>query len=195
MNIIINTKRLVIRKLNESDAGFLYKLWTNPKVMRYVGFPKGLNISIDQILNKYIINQQESELECLMVASKKDTCEIIGECHMSVPDDNGICETDVKLSPEYWGNKYGLEIKKGMVDYIFKHTDAIGIRATPNVDNIPSQKMQESIGAKKVCGANIYVFPEHMRDFTTPVKYYTYIIFRNDWKLKKNKEYAQDLYE
>jgi ribosomal-protein-alanine N-acetyltransferase len=184
---IFETDRLIIRTLTESDADFIYQLWTNPKVMKNVGFPHGLNITKDEIIDRYINRGAKSGLESLLVATKKDTGEVIGECYMGLPDDTGVCETDVKLSPEFWGDNYGIEIKRGLVDYIFTHTDAVGVKATPNVENIASQKMQISVGAKKVGGIEVYEFPESMRKFTIPVKHYTYIVYRNGWEKEKEK--------
>lgn len=186
MTKVFETERLIIRKINEKDLDFLYKLWTNTKVMVNVGFPKGLRINKKEIMNKYINKKSDSEFNQVLIAMKKETKEPIGECKLGLPDKEDISETDIKLLPEFWGHKYGVEIKKGLVNYIFKNTKAKGIKATPNMHNIASQKMQEEIGAKKIGDTQTFYFPEKMQDYTTPVTCYTYIIFKKDWEERNN---------
>ena len=38
---------------------------------------------------------------------------------LETPDEEGLSTTDVKLLPEFWGNKYGVEIKRALLDYLF----------------------------------------------------------------------------
>lgn len=182
---IFTTKRLIIRKVEEKDSLLFYRLWTDGKVMKFVGFPKGLNITEEEIKNG-ILKQSEDEYNKPLVIQLKETGETIGECKLGLPDKNGISETDVKLLPEFHGKGYGKEIKKNLVDYLFTNTDCSGIKATPNKLNIASQKMQEAVGASKV-GEASYKFPDHMREYTEEVHFYIYVLYRKDWERYKNK--------
>jgi RimJ/RimL family protein N-acetyltransferase len=180
--MIFETKRLLIRKATTSneDVDLFYSLWINPQVMINVGFPSGLKITREEIIGS-ITNQDDSEYNHKLIVIQKDSADPIGECKLGLPDDDGISETDVKLLPQYWGNGYGTEIKHGLVDYLFTHTHCKAIKATPNKNNIPSQKMQEAVGSKKV-DEGVYHFPEDMRDYTVDVTYYVYIVTRKDWE-------------
>ena len=82
---------------------------------------------------------------------------------MNRPNAEGIVETDIKLLPAHWGNKYGVEIKRGLVDHLFTHTDCKAVEATPNVNNAASIKMQEAVGGARM-SENVHHFPESMRD-------------------------------
>lgn len=180
--IIFETKRLIVRKaiLSDNDINLFFSLWTNPDVMKFVGFPKGLNITKEEIC-KIIREQKNSEYDNKLVIELKDDRQLIGECKLGFPDENGISETDVKILPQFWGKGYGTETKKGLIDYLFTHTDCKGVKATPNKLNIASQKMQSRVGGKKV-GEGIYRFPEYMREYTVDVEYYVYIVSRRDWE-------------
>jgi len=118
-DIIIETERLTIRRstTDDNDIVLFYSIWTNPKVMVNVGFPNGLNISRDNIINQ-LENQNDSELDTRLIVILKKTSELIGECKLGTPDKEGISETDVKLLPQFWGHKYGVEIKQALVDSI-----------------------------------------------------------------------------
>jgi len=94
-------------------------------------------------------------------------------------DEQGIAEPDIKLLPAFWGHRYGLEVWEELVAYLFTRTDCEAVQTTPNVNNAASIKMQEAVGGVRV-GEDVYHFPEHMRDYTTPVHCYIYRVYRTD---------------
>ena len=103
---------------------------------------------------------------------------------MILPDEAGISRTDVKLCPEFWGHKYGVEINQALVNYLFSHTDCKAVEGTPNVNNIASIKMQEAVGAIRV-GEETYHFPESRADNTAPVHHYIYQVTRVTWEERR----------
>jgi RimJ/RimL family protein N-acetyltransferase len=188
INVVIETERLVIRKAesSEADIEMYYSLWTNPQVMTNVGFPYGLKITRDKI-GERILQESPSEYESLLVVVLKGASTPIGECRLYKPDEKGISSTDVKLLPDHWGNAYGVEVKRGLLDYLFTHTDCVAVKADPNKNNIASQKMQEAVGGKRV-GEEVHRFPEHMRDYTCDVHSYIYMVSRGTWESRQTKE-------
>jgi RimJ/RimL family protein N-acetyltransferase len=65
-----------------------------------------------------IQGRDANEFSQLLVVRLKRTGEAIGQCKMCLPDEHGISETDVKLLPTYWGHRFGVEIKRGLVEYL-----------------------------------------------------------------------------
>lgn len=180
--IVFETARLAIRRAtaSEADVAFFHRIWTNPDVMKSVGYPHGLRITQDEI-RRHIEKKQENEYDTWLVVELKDARVAIGECKLGWPDAEGISETDVKLLPQYWRRGYGTEIKRGLVDYLFTRTGCRAVKATPNKENIASRKMQEAVGGRCV-GEGVFRFPEEMRDFTCPVPHYIYMVYREDWE-------------
>lgn len=168
-----------------ADVDFFYQLWTNPQVMAYVGFPQGLPITRAEIQDR-LAAAGTSAFDRLLVIDLQSTGQTVGECFMHAPNAEGIASTDVKLLPAFWGHQYGLEVKRGLLDYIFTHTDAIAVEASPNVDNAASIKMQEAAGGKRV-GESVYQFPPSMQSYTIPVHSYTYRVTRTDWQSPTHK--------
>jgi RimJ/RimL family protein N-acetyltransferase len=171
---------------SDADVAFFLKLWTTPQVMIFVGFPNGLRITADDI-SRQIADQPPSEYGQALIITRKSDAAPIGECKLDLPDDSGVSETDVKLLPEYWGHGYGREIKQALVDYLFTNTNCGAVRATPNRNNIASQKMQEAVGAKRI-SEGTYHFPPHMREFTVDVPYIVYELTRETWRSRRNSE-------
>lgn len=186
MNAVVETERLVIRTAKASDAKMLLELWTDPQVMANVGYPQGLDITLQQIENGINAQDLASVFGKYLIVQLRAGGPIIGECKMMLPDEEGISRTDVKLLPAFWGHKYGVEVKQALVDYLFLHTDCEAVEGTPNVANIASIKMQEAVGAVRV-GEDTFRFPKAKAAFTTPVHHYIYHVFRSTWLRRREK--------
>jgi RimJ/RimL family protein N-acetyltransferase len=178
---VIESARLRIRTARLTDAGVLLKLWTDPRVMTNVGYPQGLNITRQQIEDGIRQHDPDTVFGKYLMAELKGSGRAIGECKMILPDEKGVSRTDVKLLPEFWGRKYGVEIKRALVDYLFRQTDCQAVEGTPNVANIASIKMQQAVGAIRV-GEDTYHFPEEMAGYTAAVHHYIYHVRRKDWE-------------
>lgn len=178
--VLFETERLVVRAATLEDAGLYFSLWTDPQVMRNVGFPDGLPITREEIETR-LRDQGETVFDRLLVVEHGGTGERIGECKMCLPDEGGIATTDVKLLPAFWGHRYGVEVKRGLLDYLFTHTDCQAVEATPNVENVASIRMQEAVGGIRV-GEGVFEFPSSMQVYTRPVRHYVYRVYRSDWK-------------
>jgi RimJ/RimL family protein N-acetyltransferase len=178
--VVFETKRITVRLATVEDIEIFYRLWTDPQIMSNVGYPNGLPIHREDIKCQ-ISEGGISEFQQLLIVAIKSTGQTIGECKLHWPDRDDIATTDVKLLPEFWGSKYGVEVKHGLLDYLFTHTECLAVDASPNVGNIASIKMQEAVGG--VCvGESIYEFPESKREYTTPVHHYIYRVTRENWQ-------------
>jgi RimJ/RimL family protein N-acetyltransferase len=187
---LIETERLVIRASAVEDAWLYVELWNDPRVMTNVGFPEGLGVTEDAVEAK-IRKSPESDHELHLVVVRKSDGAALGECMLHAPDEEGIAGTDVKLLPEHWGHRYGVEVKQGLVDYQFTHTDCIAVEAGPNVNNVASVRMQEAVGGVRV-DEKTYEFPEGMKLATTPVHHYVYRVFRDEWLRRRNTDLRPD---
>jgi RimJ/RimL family protein N-acetyltransferase len=184
--IVFETERLIVRLASEDDLDFYLALWTNPDVMRHMGFPRGIPMTRER-MGEILSAQGETEFDRLLVIELKATGQPIGECKLSRPDEDGVSEPDIKLLPAYWGHGYGTEAWQDIVSYQFRNTDCEAIVTTPNVANIAAIRLYEAAGAMRT-GESVYEFPEAMRDFTTPVHSYTYRLSRSSWQ-QKAQEY------
>ncbi len=181
---VFSTERLVIRLATTDDAEMYLRLWTDPRVMTNVGFPKGLPITIGEIHDS-LAKAGNSEFDRLLVVELRSDHWVIGECKMGRSNSEGIATTDVRLLPEFWGRGYGVETKRGLLNHMFTSTDCLAVEATPSVNNAASIRMQEAVGA--ICaGESVYLFPEEMRSYTVSVHHYIYRVSKEDWKRARN---------
>jgi len=177
--VVVETARLLVRTATKGDAEFYFRIWTDPRVMRFVGFPQGLRITLDEV-REQIGNAGTSAFDRRLVVVLKATGESIGDARLHLPDPDGVAKTDVKLLPSAWGHRYGTEVKAGLIQYLFQHTGCRAVEGTPNKENIASIRMQEAVGG--VCvGEGVFEFPEEMRTWTCPVPHFVYHVRRSDW--------------
>lgn len=181
VDMVFETARLRVRFARPQDAEFLHRLWSEPRVMANVGFPRGLPIRLAEVRDLLARDQErETPFDRRLLVVHKTSAERLGECKLGSPDAEGVCETDVKLLPEHWGHKYGQEVKQGLVDYLFTHTDCRVVQATPNKNNAASIKMQEAVGGVRV-GEKVWKAPEG-DDWRTDVQAWVYQVRREDWE-------------
>jgi RimJ/RimL family protein N-acetyltransferase len=147
--------------------------------MKWVGFPEGLGMSRVEVKRR-LTRRNSSPFGTHLIAETRTNGIPIGECFMGQPDGEGIAETDLTLLPQFWQQGYGSEIKRGLLDYLFTHTDCRAVRATPNVENQASIRMQESVGGVKV-GETRFESPQTSRCPTIPVRAYIYLVTRATW--------------
>jgi RimJ/RimL family protein N-acetyltransferase len=175
----LRTRHLGIRRATIQDADFIHTLWTMPAVMRFVGFPEGLAISVNEV-REGIERGPNSEFGSRLIVELRSTQVPIGQCKISTPDAAGICEPDIKLSPEVWGSGYGRELWAAMIDYAFQNSPADIVQGTPNRANIASVRMQLGSGMIQV-DEGVFVNHSSPHPGAVPVPYFKLQITREQW--------------
>jgi RimJ/RimL family protein N-acetyltransferase len=177
-NVQFETQRLIVRVATSDDASFIVLLWSDPRVVRHVGFPRGIPTAAEDVPRRI---ERGKGLDALLVAWLRASGEPIGQCMFGTPDSFGVCEPDIKLAPAFWGRGYGRELWAPLVDQLFRHSACATVRGTPSIVNAASTRMQESAGMRRV-GEGTFEFPDSMKPFTEPVPYALYEITREEWE-------------
>ncbi len=182
-HILFATQRLTVRRATAGDAAFIHGLWTSPAVMRYVGFPRGLDISVDDV-RRQIEATNDADFGSRLIVKRIEDGRRIGQTKLGVPDEDGICEPDIKLHPEVWGRGYGTELWNALIDYAFEHSDARIVQGTPNRGNTASVRMQTGAGMHAVDEG---VFDGHLEKVpgAAPVPYLKLQITRRAWTARR----------
>ncbi len=189
MAYVLHTSQLRVRRAEPADAEFIRSLWSSPRVMCFVGFPKGLATTANEI-EKQIEGNSASELGVLLIAETLKSNVRVGQCKIGAPDEEGICEPDIKLKPEHWGDGCGKELWAAMIDYAFTHSPAEIVQGTPNRANTASVHMQQGAGMVKVDEGvfepNLTLHPE-----AVPVPYFKLQITREQWLARQEMDIQQ----
>lgn len=146
---ILETKRLILRKLSVDDAEFILDLVNQPSFIQFIG-DRGVR-SVEDAKN-YILKGPVSSYERhgygLYLALLKDGQVPIGMCGLVRRDTLEDVDIGYAFLPQYWSKGYAFEAASAVMDYA-KNT--LGLKrmlgiSTP--DNHGSIRVLEKIGLK-----------------------------------------------
>jgi RimJ/RimL family protein N-acetyltransferase len=115
---ILETRRLIIRKITIDDADFIFKLVNEPSFVLNIG-DKGLKTMDDVmqfIREGYWTNQEKSGYGQFIVELKSGG-DPIGICGLLYRKSLDVTDIGFALLPEYWGQELGFEAAKAVLDY------------------------------------------------------------------------------
>ncbi|HLA06555.1 MAG TPA: GNAT family N-acetyltransferase [Anaerolineales bacterium] len=113
--MILQTRRLIIRKFKPIDLASLIDMFTDPEVMRYIGPRRPM--TEDEIQNWLadILHRQESELTRYAVVLKAID-ELLGVAGLQ--DDDGVKDFGYYFRRLYWRKGYAQEACSVIIDHI-----------------------------------------------------------------------------
>lgn len=144
--MITETDRLDIRELMVADKHPLFEIYSNKEAMKYRG-SKPFD-SIEEVEEMLTVASQKlkSGEEFRYAVVQKENNELIGTFLIKSYSKNE-CEIGYSIGEKYWGKGYGVELVKGMLDYI-SSLNYKKVLATSRIENIASLKLLEKIGFK-----------------------------------------------
>ena len=137
--MIFETSRLYVRQLEENDGAAFFELMSNPNVMAPIPqktFGKAESISK---LAELILLEKSSDTKIWSLC-KKGCNDLIGICGV-LKNNEKEDEIAYRIIEKFWGNGYGTEITKGLIDYCFGKMKSELITADVCVDNMRSVKI------------------------------------------------------
>lgn len=145
---IIETDRLILRGVRESDVKDVFAYASKQNVTRFVFFDqhkslKDAEFFINEIAGAYYRNKEPEPYAITIKGS--DT--LIGTCGCFKVS-KGVMEMGYVIDDEHWGKGYVPEAGKALVDHVFKNYDVGTIRCRSNNKNEASKRVMEKIGFK-----------------------------------------------
>lgn len=147
--IVLQTERLVLRRLSSGDSEFILELLNQPSFLQYIG-DKGVRNNDDAI--NYIQTGPVASYERfgfgLYLVELKDTAVPIGICGLLKRDTLPDVDVGFAFLPEYWSRGYAFEAAEAVMNY---GKEVLGLRrivAITSLDNEASIKLLEKIGLK-----------------------------------------------
>ena len=146
MKIILETERLILREFKLSDARALFKLNSDPEVVKYTGDKAFKSIDeAKQFLSNYTDYQINGYGRWAMI-TKLDH-EFIGWCGLKLNEESQI-DLGFRIFRNHWNKGFASEAAKACLDYGFNHYGFKKIIGRVVSDNIASIKVLEKLGMK-----------------------------------------------
>lgn len=150
---ILETDRLILRDLQESDLQALIALNQDPEVMQY--FPKPYSQAESLRLYQGIQDEVKAYGYSLWAVEEKSSQEFIGLVGLHHSDlrifaGKEAVEIGWRLRKEFWNRGYATEAAQACLDFAFQQAGLSEVYSFTSLLNQPSQKVMQKLGMEFV---------------------------------------------
>ncbi|MFN2198402.1 MAG: GNAT family N-acetyltransferase [Anaerolineales bacterium] len=145
---ILETDRLILRRLLPDDLEDLYALYSDPQVIRYIpDAPRNLEETREEL--EWFLNGHPRHPQLgLWAAVYKPTGDFIGRCGLLPWTIDGREEVEVAylFARDYWGQGLGTEVARALVAYGFEQLGFSRLISLVESENLASIRVAEKAG-------------------------------------------------
>ncbi|WP_034042082.1 GNAT family N-acetyltransferase [Wocania ichthyoenteri] len=152
MKFNIETERLILRELRQTDLDGMFELDSNPEVHKYLGNKPVKTIEESQKILDSVFNQYKERGIGRFAAIEKSSGNFIGWSGVRLNTEynmNGFTkyyDVGYRLIPKYWRKGYATESGKAAVNYAFNVLKLPELYATTEIGNQASHHALLKIG-------------------------------------------------
>jgi RimJ/RimL family protein N-acetyltransferase len=171
---VIETERLLLRRLTDDDLAELYKMYLNPNVHRFIGGPPAPFEEYMAATRARWIGHYRAHGYGQWAAVRRRDGKLLGRCGLIAQEVDGVREVEVgyAFGEQFWGNGYAAEAARASRDWAFRNLP------TPHVISLIDPANARSIRVAERNGMTLWK--------TTDWKGYTgvrvYRITREEWE-------------
>lgn len=146
-NLRLETERLILRSMQESDIDALYLIFTDPRVMASFGGELLTREQMERWLRRNLDHQAQFGYGLFSVLLK-ETGELIGDCGLEQMEMEGeqVAELGYDFRSEYWSQGYATEAACAVRDFAFGVLRLPQLISLIRVDNFASKRVAEKVG-------------------------------------------------
>lgn len=143
---VLETERLILRRMELSDVDNLLGIFSDPVAMRYYPGTKDHQETIGWI--EWTLESYERHGIGLWVAVLKETGEFAGQCGLIVQEVDGRREVEIGylFLRRFWGRGLATEAARACRDYGFDRLGYDRLISLIGPDNLPSRRVAERVG-------------------------------------------------
>lgn len=146
LKFISETKRLILRKMEISDAAFFFELNSNPNVTKHTGDAAFNDLKEAEAITQYVISQYEKYGFGRWLVIEKATRQPIGWCGLKYHEDLKMVDLGYRFLEEKWGKGYATESSIASLYYGFENLNLTKITGRASVDNTASINVFKKLG-------------------------------------------------
>jgi RimJ/RimL family protein N-acetyltransferase len=141
----LETKRLILRPMRESDFDALYLIFTDPNVMAAFDHEPFTREQMQRWLNRNLDHQKEFGYGLFSVILKANG-ELIGDCGLEQMDELNAAELGYDFRSDVWNQGYATEAAIAVRDCAFDKLRLPQLISLIRVGNLSSKRVAEKIG-------------------------------------------------
>lgn len=151
-DIVLETERLVLRRIDEGDAALQYRLLNTPAVMEHLGGVKELH-EIEAKHAKSMAWFAQHGFGFMMLIEKR-TGELVGHAGVKRVDSErapnpGDFEIGWLVREDRWRHGYASEAMRAVIEWAFTTLGAPHLVALTSKANVPSWRFMEKLGMRR----------------------------------------------
>src|SRR5690349_169805 len=118
---MIETERLFLRQCTMDDVEAYLCFWNDPEVMKYIGDGTwgGGEEVVRDVLKKNIASYESNPGFGFWAVCEKSSGHLIGDAGLVPVADSHEIEAGYLLAKQYWGQGFGQEILRALLEYGF----------------------------------------------------------------------------
>lgn len=145
INSRLETKRLILRPMSETDLEALLLIFTDAKVMASFNHPPFTRKQMTRWLQRNLDHQQQFGYGLFSVLLR-ETGELIGDCGLEQMEDQGAVELGYDFRSDFWNQGYATEAAIAVRDYAFYMLKLPRLISLIRVGNLASKRVAEKVG-------------------------------------------------
>src|SRR6185369_7888081 len=145
INLRLETKRLILRPMLETDLDALLRIFTDLKVMAAFNHPPFTHEQMRRWLQRNLDHQKQYGYGLFSVILKS-TGELIGDCGLEQMEDQGAAELGYDFRSDFWNQGYATEAAVTVRDYAFQVLKLPHLISLIRVGNLASKRVAEKVG-------------------------------------------------
>lgn len=142
----LQTDRLTLRRYTAADFDLLWRMNSDPRVMRYAGGIKTREQTETLLRERILRYYDEHPGLGIWATSERHSGEPVGMHLLNHMHGETFIQVGYLLYPEHWGKGYATEMARAVVDYGFAVHGLAQIVAITDLENKDSQHVLEKVG-------------------------------------------------
>ncbi|MGM9987253.1 MAG: GNAT family N-acetyltransferase [Bacillaceae bacterium] len=139
---MIETKRCILKEVEQLDYENIRQLYTNEKVRAYLG-----GIRTEEQIKEIVSNMLfPSNQEKYWIVTETRNNQFIGVVSLDTHHDGSSTEVSYQFLPQWWGVGLATEVIQEVCTYAFDVLRLESIVAETQMANVPSRNLLERIG-------------------------------------------------
>jgi RimJ/RimL family protein N-acetyltransferase len=145
INETLETSRLILRPMLQTDFDPLYLIFTDPNVMAAFNHPLFTREQMQGWLERNLDHQNQYGYGLFSVILK-ETHELIGDCGLEQMEDINAAELGYDFRSRFWNQGYATEAALAVRDYAFDVLGLPQLISLIRVGNLPSKRVAQKVG-------------------------------------------------
>ena len=141
----LETRRLLLRTMLETDFDALHRIFTDPKVMAAFQHDPLSREEMQGWLRRNLDHQRQYGYGLFSVLLK-ETGEMIGDCGLEQMEDEDAAELGYDFRSDFWNQGYATEAALAVRDYAFDVLQLPRLISLIRVGNLASKRVAEKVG-------------------------------------------------